>query len=310
MEERQETVDNSMEAPSNEGQVEDTAQSEEITRESVEQELGQIGMGEQTIDENQDNTVEETKEPQPEENKYTVKGQEYTAEELANQYAKAREQLSERNEKAKKYEQVENFFKENKEVAEVLKTYNQPEFQTLYKAYQNGMINKNQLQKAQQYFQQQQQPQQQNQQQQINPNQIKDFIQQEVQKNTQNIQRVTQAKNKMQNDFKELQNTYSDVMQEMDLDFETLGEYAIKNKYVDDNRMPDMKKALNHYVADNSDVFSMMQKLAKNDVQKKQAEKSQAEVERPSIKNNEGGNDDSIFGGMKQYINSSGGGVL
>jgi hypothetical protein len=54
----------------------------------------------------------------------------------------------------------------------------------------------------------------------------------------------------------------------------------------------------------------MMQKLAKNDVQKKQAEKSQAEVERPSIKNNEGGNDDSIFGGMKQYINSSGGGVL
>ena len=269
---------------------------------------------EENIQEDQNENTTETIE---------VNGQEYTPEELAKQYKEATSKLSERNEKAKNYEEMQKFFEQDPNAAQILQAYAQnpqvaqyiqkinqdPNAQTLIEAYEQGMINHDQLNEAKRYLQKNQPVNNQQ-----NPNQPQQFNQQPNQQADpdRKIQALRMEMN-MRRNFDKLESDYSDIIEEHDLDVEKLGNYAVNHNITDDNGNYDMRRALNHYVADNNDVFEALQNMAKNDVQKQQQQQKRAQVEKPSQKQNQKPaqeeESDPIIDGMMQYTNASGGGV-
>lgn len=307
MEEEQRNLDNAQSTP-DEGQVEEST---EISQQSLEEELGNIGMEEETqeeeyVDEFQEEEPTETEEVEEESQTITVDGQEFKSiDDLKKSYQEARKKISERNEKAKNFEKMQQYLEQNKEVAQMLQMADSdPNFKTLYKAYQNGYVNKDQLQKLNQHLQQQ--PQQKQDQVQ---NLTKEDVQNIVQQQTQQQQRITEAKMKMKNDYQQLSQEYEEVINEHGLDFDTLGKYALQHQYTDEQGVPDMQKALNHYVADNEDVFTMMQKMNENTVKQESQQKKKAQVESSSPKQQRTSDEDDLVDDILKYQGSSGGGV-
>jgi hypothetical protein len=284
-----EELDNTNNAPE-EGQAEVSA----------EEQLGKMMMGEQSEEQTQ---VEENQTEEQPQQVVKVGNKEYESyEEAINDYKEAyekygdpaelRKKLSQRDEKAKYGEQFQQFFQQHPEAQKLLQTYQQnpevvnmvdkltdPQAQTLLKAYEKGMIKREKLQKVQQYLSQQGQSQSKS----IDPNQIQEMVNQQVNQNLS----VYQAKMDMQNQYKQLSqdDKYGDYLQDNNLDFDNLSRYAIQRQLIDpQTNKVDMEKAVNLYAAENNDIQTLIQKTAENNVQKVQQQKNQATVERPSNK--------------------------
>jgi len=315
--------DNSTEAPSNEGQVEDTAR----TAEDVQSDLGNLGYEDNQQAEPQDN-FGEAQEEQTESEVYEVGDKEYQSVEEMKQdlqefhqneqkYQELRKKLSERNEKAKRAEQYEQFFQQNEDVMKLVNQYTQDEnLQTLVQAYENDLINGDQLQQAKQYLSQQQgnpQMQQQGQQQ----NQMSQQMQQKIQQLEQSQQRMVmnEAYDTVNNDFSELQENYNELIEQEDISPEELTRIAGEHNFFKEGRMadnlPDLKKAFNYYVANNPDTFKTLQQVAQNDQQKKQQELKQAQVEQGANRQQQTSDEgEDLVNDITRYSNFSGGGVL
>lgn len=309
-------------------------QTEEMTKESVVEELSNAGAEEESVTDGEE--LEETQEqPATEEEsmseeemeKIVVDGNEFESiEDLKKSYKEARKKISQRNDKAKQYEQIQEVFEQRPELEQMIQNYDE-NMATLFQAYQNDLIDQQELQKAQQMLQQgmpqnmqqntpnqnmpNQNPNQMNQQNPNMQNLSQQQIQQMVQQETEKTRQYIEQKMKMEQQFEDLQNEYSDVMEEHNIDLDTLGSYAVKLAEVN-NEMPDMNKAFKHYIVENSnqDLFELMQRSAEDTVKEQQKQKQNAQVETTSAKQEESSeNEDQIFEEMKQYIGASGGGV-
>lgn len=328
--EREQSVnvsDNSTEAPSNDGgQVEDTAR----TANDVKNELGNLGY---ETEEQQDNTGEDFQQEQSTDKSevYEVGDKEYQSVEEMKQdlqeyhqneqkYQELRNKLSERNEKAKRAEQYDQFFRENEDVLKLVDQYTQDEnLQTLVQAYEKDLINKEQLSQAKQYLSQQQgqmnQQMQQQQRQQQNPQTQQ--LQQELNQLKQSQQKMVmnEAYDSVKQDFGELEGNYGELIEQENITPEELTKIAGQHSFFKEGRMadnlPDLKKAFNFYVANNPETFKTLQQVAQNDQKNKQQQLKQAQVEQGNTRQ-QGNSDegDDLVNDIKRYSSATGGGVL
>lgn len=331
-EQRVDVSDNSTETPSNDGgQVEDTAR----TADDVKSELGNLGY---ETEEQQDNTGEDFQQEQSTDTSevYEVGDEEYQSVEEMKQglqeyhqneqkYQELRNKLSERNEKAKRAEQYDQFFRENEDVLKLVDQYTQDEnLQTLVQAYEKDLINKKQLGQAKQYLNQQQgqinqqqgqMNQQMQQQQQENPQTQQ--LQQELQQLKQSQQKMVmnEAYDAVEQDFGELEDNYGDLIEQEGITPEELTQIAGQHSFFKEGRMadnlPDLEKAFNFYVANNPETFKTLQQVAQNDQKNKQQQLKQAQVEQGNTRQ-QGNSDegDDLVNDIKRYSSATGGGVL
>lgn len=270
----EENFDNANQAPEETGQAEISA----------EEKLGKVMAGEEEIE--QEQITEE--QPQKEQEKIVVGNKEFdNYEDAIEEYrekvdrygdpAELRKKLSQRNDKAKQYEQIEHFFRNNREVAELMQKYQTDEnLKTLVQAYENGYVKKDGLEKIKKTLRQQvgqNRPERQN-----NPQQVEQLINQKFD--------VYRAKMDAKNQFNNLKEKeqYSKYMNDNNLDFDTMANYVAQRQLVDNNGRIDMEKALNLYAVENNDINQLINQTAQNDIKKSQQQKKNAQVERPSAR--------------------------
>jgi len=332
----QETVDNSVEAPSNEGQAEDTARS----KEDAISDLGKLGFSEEEeVEEQQDNInqdFQQEEETSEQSEVHEVGDKQYNSVEEMKEdlqdfyqneqkYQELRKKLSERDDKAKRAEQYDQFFQQNQDVLKLVDQYSQDEdLQTLVQAYERNLINGDQLQQAKQYLQKEnhsKDPQNTSQQQQFNQqnnqqNQMTQQLQQELNQLKQSQQQMVmnEAYQSVETEYNELQENYGELLQEEGINVENLTQIAGQHSFFKQGQLapqlPDLKQAFNYYVANNPDTFKTLQKVVQNDQQHKQQQVKNAQVEKNSPRQEISDEEDTIVDDITRYGNFSGGGVL
>lgn len=236
-----------------------------------------------------------------------VAGQKMPVKDVIKSYSEARKKISQKTEKERYAEQVENALKQNPRLAKAMQLAQDENFATMMTAYEKGLINRDQLQQVKQYLnnkQNQQQPQQT-----LTPEKVQEMVSQQVSQ----AQKLMQVQSEMQREYEGLKNSeHGEIMQKYGVEFEPLAEYALSHKLYDENGMPSMTKALNHYAIDQGpDVFKTLMNMGKNEAQKVNQQKQQAIVESSSNRQQQSNNQTSPEDSFIQMLNlgeTSGGG--
>lgn len=222
-----------------------------------------------------ENQGENNTETQPQEKLYA--GKYKSAEELEKAHLHLQTKIGQKSELEKQAEQMQQALEKEPRLAMAIRLAAQdPNFQTVLDMWDKGIINTQQLEMYRQNAQKQQQPQA------VNPQQIQEMVSQEMEK----TQRFLEAQNSMRQQYQELsQSAYGEILIQNNIDFETLGKYALTHQLINDNGIPDMGKAFNHYLIDqNPNVYQQLMNMGKNEAQKNNIQKQNAKLETGSLR--------------------------
>lgn len=274
----EQTVDNSSNSPSTEGQ-------EQATAESLDQKLNAgLDTEEQTTEPTEQQSTEQSEELTQEE-KELLAGKFESPDELEQAYQELESKLGERNEYAQYARQIEQVFNEN------------PEIPAMIQAYDQGLIDESSIQQIQQALGQetpgQQQPNQPQQQQQQN---VPPELQQQMQQQQQQMEEImlNDMEQSVTSDYQQLQEQYGDTLESTDVSVEDLVDIANQHNMTKQGNfaeVPDVEQAFKYHLMNNEQSLqSLAEQLinqGKQQAQQTNQQKRQAQVESASTRGNQ-----------------------